>query len=49
MPFLKGELIVGSQSSAPTSPTPVNGQLYYNSSENKLYARINSAWVAIAG
>ncbi len=47
--MLKGQLIVGSLSSAPTSPTPTNGQLYYDTTQNKLYARINSAWVAIAG
>lgn len=47
--FLKGEVIVGSQSSAPTSPTPVNGQMYYNSSDNKLYARINGSWTEVGG
>ena len=34
---------VGSHTAAPSSP--VDGDLYLNSTDNKLYARINGAWV----
>lgn len=47
--FLKGQIIIGSASSAPTSPTPTNGQMYYNTSDNKLYSRVNGAWVEVGG
>lgn len=37
---------VGAHTGAPSSP--VDGDLYLNSTDNKLYARINSAWVDIS-
>lgn len=38
-------MVIPRLASAPVSP--VNGQLYYNTTSNKLFARVNAAWVEL--
>ncbi len=38
-----------SGSSAPTSPSPVTGQMYFNTSDNTFYAYTGTVWVKVAG
>ncbi|GIW61145.1 MAG: hypothetical protein KatS3mg087_2211 [Patescibacteria group bacterium] len=41
-------IVIHKATSAPTSPTPVEGQLYYNTSEDKLYYYDGASWIPIS-
>lgn len=38
-----------SGTSAPSSPSPVTGQMYFNTTDNTFYAYTGTVWVAVAG
>lgn len=40
--------VVQNLASAPTSPTPADGQVYYNTGDGKLYLRSGGSWVSLA-
>jgi hypothetical protein len=46
MPKFTASLNLPKYATAPASA--VNGDVYYNTAENKVYSRINSAWVDLA-
>jgi len=48
MPKFSATLNLPKYATAPTSPTPVNGDVYYNTTDNAVYSRINGAWVDLA-
>jgi hypothetical protein len=46
MPKFTASLNLPKYATAPSSP--VDGDVYYNTAENKVYSRINGAWVDLA-